>query len=399
MRIIKRRSVVALALGVSLALGAAACGSDESTSEQPANGQSASGGLPATIPLALLQDGTGPLAFYGTQLTAGVKAGIQAVEDSGILGDSKFELSITDSASAATTARTEFPKILAAKPAAVIGPAISNEALATAPLAEAAKIPYLVGTEMPGQEGDYLYSLTTPQTAQLKALVSSVIAKEHGTISVIYANDNATTSENEKVIVPYLAEAGIKIVDKVGVALATTELAAVATKVIDGNPDAILLISGGPQMPAAVKALRLAGYQGRLYGTGGADGTIDSAESYADGFVYTAEWAPGLTGESSQVFEKTFTAVNPDVSPHYPAVDGYNAVLFLAQALAKAGTTDHEALNEALGSVADEGFDGAGGKVEFGGDDGYRHAYGPVVFAEFHEGAVRTLDTAPAPIG
>ena len=82
-------------------------------------------------------------------------------------------------------------------------------------------------------------------------------------------------------------------------------------------------------------------------------------------------------------------------TPHYPAIDGYNEILFLAAALAKAGSVDHATLLKGLQSVASSGFTGPGGTVVFG-SAGDRQLYSPVVFIKFTGGKAESIGTAPS---
>ena len=102
---------------------------------------------------------------------------------------------------------------------------------------------------------------------------------------------------------------GVKVLNNIGVSITTTAVAAVATKAMSGNPQAIGLLTGGSQVPALVTQLRQDGYKGVLFGNGGSDGTVDAAGAAADGYQYQAEWAPNLTSTASTTFLKYFNQV------------------------------------------------------------------------------------------
>jgi branched-chain amino acid transport system substrate-binding protein len=337
---------------------------------------------------------TGVFAFYGGQLTAGVKAGIASVNSSGILKGSKIVLSVDDNASSPANTSTLFASAARSNAVAVLGPPISDEALAVTPAAEAAKMPFLADTSPDGilNAGEYIYSMTTPEAAQSTAYAPLVVKKAK-TISFIYANDNPTNVGIDATFPGQVTSLGAKVLNNIGVSITTTAVAAVATKAMSGNPAAIGLLTGGSQVPALVTQLRADGYKGLLFGNGGSDGTVTAAGAQANGYQYQGEWASNLTSSASTAFLKYFNQTAPGVTAHYPAIDGYNEVLFLAASLAKAQSADHATLLKGMQAVSAAGFEGPGGHVVFGGA-GDRQLYSPTVFIQINSGAAESIGTA-----
>lgn len=374
-------AVATTALLTALAVGGCSSAGGSGSS----NGGSASG-LPATIPLTLIADKTGTQAFYGTQLEAGVKAGIDYVNHSGQLGKSKLALTVEDTGSNTATATTLMSQAVQSNVPVVLGPSLSGEDLATTPLAQAAKMPYLVQASPPGilQAGNYVYSITTPQESQTSPLVKK-IAQQAKSVAIIYANDNPTMNSLGPKYASELTQAGAKVTATIGVAIAATDYSAAVSRALSGSPDAVGVISGGPMMPSVTKALRTAGFKGQIFGPEGADGTIDSAGSAANGFQFTTEWAPDLSGQQNKDFKQKMASLYPSLAIHYPAVDGYTEILFVANALAKAKSTDHTKVLAALQQVASAGFAGPGGSIKFGGD-GNRQLIGPAILVQFNDG-------------
>jgi branched-chain amino acid transport system substrate-binding protein len=368
-----------------------ACGSSDAGDSSGSDAGAASGGLPASIPVTLLADKTGPQAFYGTQLEAGVRTGLAAVEESGVLGDSKIELTVEDTTSVQATAVQKMAGIVQSDPAAILGPSLSPEALATAPMAQQAKIPYLLDTSPQGltDVGEYVYSMTTQHASQMPTLAEH-LAKSVKDVTIIFSNDNPTIVDATKAAESDFPDAGLNLIETIGTPLQSTDFSAVATRAIDGGPEAIGVFGGGPMMSALPKALRSAGYTGPLFGNMGADGTIGAAGEAVNGFTYMAEWAPGTPGEMSTEFSARFDEMYPDLDPFYPAIDGYNEVLFLAQALADAGSTDGEAVIAAMQAIADKGFDTISGPATFAGE-GKRQLVGPSIVAQFDDGKVSAV--------
>lgn len=363
------RPLRALSVGVAVVSVAAvaACSSSGGGSKSPT---SPDRGLPDSIPVTATLDLTGPLAFYGTQVKAGLKAGIAEVAKSGVLGSSKLELTVKDTTGSATTAASLTQSAVNSGAVAVIGSPISNEALAGAPVASGASVPFFAPCA-PGSAltdiGKYVYSMSTSEFEQLSGYVASLVKKDPK-ITVVYANDNDTTVGLSKSLKDAVSQNGGQLVASIPTPIASTDFSALATKAMQGSPDAIGIMSGGPQLPGLISKLRAVGYKGIIFANEGADGTVDSAGSAADGLQFQGEWASNVSTPASKTFAAIFAKTNPGVTPHYPAIDGYDSIMFLAQALAKAKATNGADLLAGLQQVAGAGLTVPGGTATFTGD-------------------------------
>lgn len=383
---VSRRLCVGI-VAITSALVLASCGSGSSSSSKDSSASSE--GLPATIPISVIVPTTGPLGTFGQQVVAGAKAATAQIEESGDLGSSKIELSVEDTGSSPTTAASLTQSTVRKGVVAIIGSPISNEALASAPIANSAKVPYLA-TTAPGPQlpeiGEYVYSMSTPQPVQLRSYVKDLV-KSAPKVTVIYASDNDTTVSNNETIKSALREAGGTLVQSVSTTLTATNNRVVATKAMEGSPDAIGVLSGGAQLPALVTELRALGYKGRIFANGGADVSAPGAGEAVNGLEFQGEWAPNIDTPLSKTFAKYVAATSPGVTPHYPAVDGYNSLRFIVQALLKANSTDGEKLIAAMREVAAGGFESPGGAVTFTGT-GNRQLESPVYNLTIHDGVV-----------
>lgn len=354
------------------------------------SGASSSSALPASIPITLIADKSGVFSLYGTQLEAGVRTGIAEVEQSGILKGATFDLTVKDAAGTLSGATTAMAAAVTSHPVAIFGPTISGEALSTAPAAQSAKIPYLVATAPTGitAVGPYVYSMTTGQAAQVPALgIYLANTAKVKKVTVIYAGDNASEVDADHVAKSEFPKAGLQLIDNISTTLTQTDYTSVATKAANDKPDAIGVFGGGPMMANVTKAVRDAGFTGQLFGTMGADGTIEAAGTGANGFLYPVEWAAGATGQASADFASQFKKAYPGTTPYYMAVDGYNDVMFLAQALARAQSTDSAKVVAAMQSIAATGLTVPGGQGTFTGT-GNRQFVDPTVIAELRNGKI-----------
>jgi branched-chain amino acid transport system substrate-binding protein len=373
-------------VAAALALALTGCGSDDDSSDS--TGQ-AGGGLPASIPITIVVPTTGPLATFGNQVVAGVEAGAAYVKKSGALGQSEFKISVQDTASQATNAAASTQSAVRGGVVAIIGSPISNEALAAAPIANQAKVPFLA-TTAPGPHlpaiGEYVYSMTTPQGLLLRSYLERLV-KQAPKVRVIFASDNDTTVNLNKTINETVPAAGGQSLPSVSTTLTATDSRVVATKAMDGSPDAIGILSGGTQLPALVSELRSLGYKGRVFANAGADVSAPAAGKVVNGLEFQGQWAPNIDSQLSKDFAEQVKATNPDVTPHFPALDGFNSIRLVAEALAKAQSTDGEALRAAMASIAQAGFQSPGGAVTFTGE-GNRQLESPAYDLVIQDGVV-----------
>ena len=368
-RVTNRRRAVAAALVSVFAVALAGCGSSDSSGPATDESGSASGkGLPDTIPVTLIADVTGFAASYGNHAREGVTVAIDEVNESDLLGGSKIVLTVKDTGSDATTAATLVSQATQSDAVAILGPTLSNEALAVAPTAQRAGVPFISDGAPPGLAdiGDYIF-VNSPDQAAQAPLLAKQIASEADSAVIVYANDNPNMVSLHTALGKALEDAGVKVVDNLGTPIAATDFTALTTKAIDTGAKSVVLVGGGAMMPSIIKGLRTSGYEGKIFGNMGADGTLASSGPEADGFEYVTQWAPSADNAESKAFMERFTKTFPDSAPSYTTMGGYEAIKLLSLALAQAQSVDHAAVRDAMAKVAEEGFDSPSGRVTFGG--------------------------------
>lgn len=365
---------VAVCATFALAAGLAACGSSSSGGSSGGGGSSSSGGkgkLPATIPVTFVGDLTGPVAYVGRQEQLGMNLAIREVNDSGELGSSRLKLSFLDTGSDQNTAATQMSAAAKSSAVAVFGPLLSNEALATAPIAQRAKLPDIATQSQNDgtlQAGNYIYRLTTSQLKYDNLLVNYVARRGARSVNLIYANDNPTLVDVSTKLLPAgFKQLGIPVNQNVGIPTATTDFSSLTSKLTAGNPGAIGLMLVGAPIPALVKALRTAGYRGLIFADSAATaGTLVPAGAAADGVIYALDYTQQLDYPSSKAFTALYKKANPSLVPYGYNGSGYDAVRFLARAIRASGDASRDGVLKGMQMVASSGgFDGAAGPTRF----------------------------------
>jgi branched-chain amino acid transport system substrate-binding protein len=360
-----RRTTV---LGVAVAmLGAtlAACGGGSGGS---GSGDSSSG-LPDSIPVAAAIPRTGGFAATGADYERGVKIAVDTVNGSDELGGSKLDMQIVDTASTAATATSVISKFAQSDAVALLGLLTSPEALAAAPVAQQAKLPTIANCAPPGliDTGEYIYSAATVLSSSIPLLTDYMVKTGDTSANIIYASDISSLVEYGKILATDLKKKGLTVDESIGVQNASTDFTAVATRAMRGTPDAIVLVSAGPSIQSIIQALRTAGYTGHIYGNPSA-GNLFGSPAVTDGVVFPGTWIPAVENAENATFLDLYKKAYPDADPTYEAVDGYNSVYLLVEALKKAGKADRESVLKGLQDVTAEGIDGPSGKLTFVGE-------------------------------
>jgi len=372
------RVVQVAAASLAAMLGLSACGS----------GNSAEGGdgLSDTIDVTMVADITGFGAQYGKSYREGAEVAIEEINESDLLGGAKLKLEVEDTGSDPKTAAAAVSAATRSDAVAILGPTLSSEAVAVAPIAQQAKIPYLSDEASTGTQGigEWVYNMSPAQVNQAP-LVAEYVARDADTAGIIYANDNPSMVDLHDALADELKSAGVEITGLHGTPIAATDFTALATKAISKSPDAIGILGGGSMIPAIANQLRTAGYTGDLFANMGADGSLDSGGEAVEGMIYPTQWVPEVESEESAKFVERYEEMFPDSTPIYTAMDGYEAIKFLALALAEAESTDRKAVLDGLQTVAKTGFESPSGDVTFAGDEG-RLKVTPGIIVSFEGG-------------
>lgn len=253
------------------------------------------------------------------------------------------------------------------------------------------------GREIKGPDYPYTFTVINTPFEVLKPLAERVIKAEGdiGSVALIGLND-ATGIQSEKVAQSVWADLGVKVASSDLYEHGTTEFAPIATKLLSRKPDAIDLTTIAPAAaPLLLKALRDQGWDGITMlsaGTGGSallEAAGDAAEGIYLGLAadFSADTATDKQRELQAGLRK---AVNEDLNG--VTVGSYDAVKALAAAIQQAGTTDNEAVRDALTTVT---FDSSWGPTGFGAEQVYgskQQILTPMIVSQVRDGKYVEID-------
>ncbi len=329
----------------------------------------AAGGAAKTVKLGAAFSLTGAAAQYGATQKNGAQLAVEEINASGYVPGVKIDLTVDDDASTKDQAITVFQNFITQdKVAAILGPTLSNSALASDPVAQQAKVPVLgvsnTGTGIT-EIGDFIFRDSLAEADVVPQTVAKSSQKlGYKSVAVLYANDDAFSKAGYDAFKGALDKQGIKIVDTETFSTSDKDFSAQLAKVKDAKPDAIVVSALlDPAVGVTTQARKLGMTQPIIGGNGfNSPAFITGAGAAAEGVIVGAAWNSASTNPLSQKFIAAYKAkYNSD--PDQFAAQAYTGVYILAQAMKIAGSSERQAIRDALPKVKD--FDTVLGTFNF----------------------------------
>jgi branched-chain amino acid transport system substrate-binding protein len=365
-----RRGGAVLAVA-SLAPLAAGCGSSSSTtaaksaSGTGATGQGSSGagkgGAPVVIGTTLPL--TGPLAALGADYLPAMQAAVRYIDSrGGVLGGRKLQLKVIDTQSTPTQAAAAARSLGDAGVAAATTDFASADALAQAPVFNSSQIPAVTATTAPALSNPKLnpsifaFNATAGLDSQqaVKYLAGQGV-KSIGIISEDVAYGTDATNATQAVI----KAAGTKAAGAQYFSATATDVSTQMQALKSAGAQGVITWAYGPGLTIVMRAEETMQWHPLTIGTIllGSTGAIRAAVPPA-----TMKDAFGVDGPKSMLYANTPGRLSPQSLPYREfmpagfsgdpmnAAYGFDAIMILSGAIDKAGSTDHQAIKQALES-------------------------------------------------
>ena len=351
---------------VALAVALAACGGTVSTGTSSSNSYQGK-----TIQLGAILSLTGAGGVYGPSSKKGMDLAVEKINGSGGVNGAKISLDTKDDASdKAQSAQVAQTLIQQGQLLALLGPTLSNSAVAVHPLAESFKIPILaVSTTGIHIVPDCNYPKTDPckyvfrdslgeETAIPTNIKVYSEAKHPKTGVLMVANDDKFSSDGGKIVQNTVGSYGIQLLDTVQFSKTTADFATPVTKAVQKKPDVIFITSlGGIPAKIMIEA-RKQGFTGQFLGGNGFNTAVVSKQAgdAGKGAESGSAWYINNTFASNAGFVQAYRA-KYSADPDQFAAQGYAAILILADAAKRANLTfsdtpgDRTKLRDAMESV------------------------------------------------
>lgn len=343
------RSTRLMALGLTAALGLAACGSG--------GGSGSDDSGPITI--GMVAPLTGPLAPLGIGDKAAAEQEVAAINKAGGIDGRKIKLIIVDDKSDVPQSVTEYSKMAANRDISlVLSSANVSASTAIGPTAQSRKVPTLaLGPVTAFVDGKNPYAFTIPASpkAYAEKLVDYFVDQGVKTLSVAYNGKDVYGPTGNDATKAAAKAAGIDVVMDESFDPAATDFTPLITKAKNAKADAFLVWGAGPAPVIIAKQLQGTGIKMTATGANASNLFTEPAGDAAEGMVMASSIAvPGkdipagplksLIDEFAGPWEKA----NKGIFPPQFAFDGATGIQIAKAAIEKAGSSDREVIRDAL---------------------------------------------------
>src|SRR5438552_17396060 len=356
----KRKRVI---VGLLVALVLAACGTTASSGGSSYQGK--------TIKLGAILSITGAGGVYGPQSRDGMMLAVDEINKAGGVNGAQISLTVKDDASdKAQSAQLAQTMIQSDQDLALLGPTLSNSAVAVHPLAENLKTPILaVSTTGIHIVPDCNFPKTDPcrfvfrdslgEETAIPDNIKSYAADAHPATGVLLvAQDDKFSSDGGKIVQATVATYNINLLKVIKFNKAEADLTPYVPQAVAAKPDVIFITSlGGIPAKIMIEA-RKQGWAGQFLGGNGFNTATVSKNAGAagQGARSASAWYLGNSFPSNADFVSAFkTAYGHD--PDQFAAQGYAGLKIIADAAKCANLTfsdlpgDREKLRAAMETV------------------------------------------------
>lgn len=339
------RRTTALLASLTLTTALASCATDDATDDDP-------------ITIGYITPLTGDFSPLGTDNEKAVELAVTHINDDGGVLGRPLQLNTHDDQSNPDQAILAFNEIMNDEPAAIIGSAFSNSAMALLEQIEREQIPYISPTPADEQVNplrDHVFVVPALAGAYAERALQYFDAEGIDQVAVAYS-ETAYGIAGHEAMVDASDDYDIELTLEEEFEQETTDFSHIIAAVEASDADATMLWATGP--PGVILTEQYAGadVDTPLVVTGSQASHLWTEPAGAAAEGVTVLSSLGVVGEHLPPGEQhdvvadmtdAFEAEH-DYPPPQFAQDGYSAVMILAAALEEADSTEHADIRDAL---------------------------------------------------
>ncbi|WP_262394558.1 ABC transporter substrate-binding protein [Youxingia wuxianensis] len=320
-----------------------------------------------TIKIGVLAPLTGEVSVYGIATSNGIKMGVDEINEKGGILGKQIELITMDEKGDPTEAVNAYNSLVDQGIVALIGDVTSKPCLAVAEVALEDNMPMLTATgtaEDITKVGPNVFRTCFMDPFQGKIMATfaadNLKAKK---VAVMFDNGSDYSKGLADSFKAQAEEKGMEVTAFEGYATADIDFTTLLNKIIATSPDAIFVPDYYGDVSLVLDQARTAGYTGAMLGGDGWDGVLttlpeDKLSAANNGYFsnhYSA--ADTVAADFLSKYQELF-----GLEGNAFAALGYDSAYIMAQAIEAAGSTDSQAIIDALAAVE---FDGVTGHITF----------------------------------
>ena len=300
---------------------------------------------------------TGSMAYEGQALVNAQKIAIDKINAEGGINGKMLQLKTVDSLGTAGGSATAAQKLINMNVCALTGTYTSGSAQVVSRTAEKFGVPYVVtvaASETLLTNG-YKYSFrvqpsTTVFSSNFIEYLPSIKTYDMKTVAIIYEDSNYGTGIAEY-IKSRIDETGLEIVGMMPYSAKASTLSAEVTKLVSLNPDILIPVGYYSDQNMLAKELidRNITFPAIIGVANGAFSDAKFTDTYgtaADGY-FDINYRYNPNSDEADYLLREYRERYGEEIP-VCAIYGYESIMVIADALKRAGTTDHEKLRDAL---------------------------------------------------
>jgi len=336
---------------------------------------------------------TGGSASFGQSSHKGTALAIDEINAAGGVLGKKLKLITDDDQSQAGQPATIARKLISQdKVAAVLGEVASSKSLEAAPICQQSKIPMIspASTNPKVTEiGDYIFRVCFIDPFQGTVMSKFAQSKGWENVAVLTDVKQDYSVDLAEFFIKYFKASGGQIVKEQKYSTGDKDFKPQLTSIKAANPDAIFVPGYYAEVSLVAKQARLLGIKVPLLGGDGwvGDSLLKVAGNALDGCFFSCHFSADDKSPKVQEFVKNFKAKYGEV-PDDMAALGYDSAKILAEAIARAGSTEPEKLRGAIAATKDH--DGITGKITL---DAQRNANKPAVILGIGDGGFHFVES------
>lgn len=314
---------------------------------------------------------TGGTATFGISADEGARLAVDEINASGGVLGKKIKLVTEDTQSKPDVAVTAVQKLINQdKVVVLLGEIASSRSIAAAPVAQRARIPMVSpGSTNPAvtEKGNYIFRACFIDPFQGTAMADFAMRSDKGPkatkFAVLYDVKNDYSLGLRQYFTERVKALGGEIVADESYGEGDIDFRAQLTKIKATSPEAIWIPGYYTEVGLIARQARELGIDAVLLGGDGwdSDKTADIGREAVDGSFFSNHYAADDESPSVRKFVESYKLKYNGKVPDAMAILGYDAMLLVADAIKRAGSTRGPAVRDALAATKD--FPGAAGSI------------------------------------
>jgi len=319
--------------------------------------QKASDTKSGPIKIGVVTTLTGERALTGQYSRNGILMGVEEINGTGGINGRKIEVMFEDDGGNDSGAVNAYNKLVNSNADVIIGPIYSTMDLAISPSIKKAEIPTLVigsSNEIAKQKNPWMFQSRTADAISAVALAKFAAVKlKLKKVAILHDSDNFASGAAE---VAKKTLEGLKVPPVLIESYNTgdKDFTPLLAKIKASGADGILAWAQMVEAGLIMKQKKSLDLKIPLVGSNSyvTKIAIDLAKENAEGVYSVADYVPTNPAPKTQEFAKKYKA-KYNLETEFNAAMNYDALYLAAEAIKKAGSTDKNAVRQALGSIKD----------------------------------------------